>query len=98
MIKFNIEHFRKTDTEDIFRIFNEKKTFFREYPKAFLFTCDLVKEDLQIDIDIQFQDFLKSDNVVKMYDNAYLEHTTQWRVKFTYEKLKEFYVNEFFEV
>ena len=45
-----------------------------------------------------YKEWLKSDNVVKISKNNYIEHTTQWRTHFTKKQLKEFYIKEFINI
>ena len=42
-----------------------------------------------------FKKWKKSNNVVKVSKNKYIEHTTQWRCIFTKKELKKFYKKEF---
>ena len=44
---------------------------------------------------MKFKKWLKSDNVIKLGKNKYLEHTTQWRGEFTKKELKQFFKKEY---
>jgi|TARA_Y100000361_G_scaffold4671_1_gene4054 hypothetical protein len=39
--------------------------------------------------------WLKSNNVVKLDNNKYIEQTTQWKKEFTLKELKAYYKKEF---
>ena len=43
----------------------------------------------------EFKKWLKSDNVLKIKKNNYIEQTTQWRCLFTKKEIKKFYKKEF---
>lgn len=42
-----------------------------------------------------FNDWIKSDNVVKIDFDLYVEQTTQYRKQFTKEELLNFFIKEF---
>jgi hypothetical protein len=43
----------------------------------------------------QIYEYIKEGNAFKVSENVYLEQTTQYRTKFTFIELKEFYYNEY---
>tara|TARA_R110000824_G_scaffold147623_1_gene317138 strand:+ start:1073 stop:1213 length:141 start_codon:yes stop_codon:yes gene_type:complete len=43
----------------------------------------------------EFKDWMEDGNVEKIGENTYIEHTTQWRKKFTKAELIRFYLKEF---
>lgn len=49
----------------------------------------------RFDEDMNMKKWLKSDNVVKLDNNKYIEQTTQWKKEFTLKELKAYYKKEF---
>ena len=43
----------------------------------------------------QIKDYIKDGNAFKVSEDVYLEQTTQYRTRFTFIELKEFYYNEY---
>ena len=49
-----------------------------------------------VDVEVMyFQRWMDDGNVEKIGENTYVEHTTQWRKKFTMAELIRFYLKEF---
>ena len=43
----------------------------------------------------EFKEWMDDGNVEQLGEDTYVEHTTQWRKKFTMAELMEFYLKEF---
>ena len=48
------------------------------------------------DLRQQFKEWIADGNAIKVDTNKYKEQTTQWRRIFTYQQLKDFFIQEYF--
>jgi hypothetical protein len=47
--------------------------------------------------EILFDEWIEDGNVCKIDEDKYIEQTTQWRIEFTLDELRKFYIKEFLQ-
>lgn len=57
---------------------------------------ELQRKMLNFD-ELDFQEWLQSDNVIKIGPNTYIEQLGQWKKEYTEDSIREFYINEYME-
>jgi hypothetical protein len=96
MIDFIIKVDSQDFDETTYRIGYKGQHFFETYPDFMNMKIDNVLERIQDELSFEFKTFLKTDNVCLCWNDCYLEQTTQWRKRFSYNELKDFYTTEYF--
>tara|TARA_R110000803_G_scaffold10308_6_gene31710 strand:- start:5595 stop:5897 length:303 start_codon:yes stop_codon:yes gene_type:complete len=79
------------DTEELYNLC--RPSLVAEASKHRMIVTESIDND---DFDLkEFSDWILDGNVVKNGEENYREQSTQWNVQFTFEQLKDFYINEF---